>query len=452
MKRLLFGAPSSGGGKTTVVCGILKALIDKGEKPLAFKCGPDYIDPMFHSEIIGAMSRNLDLFFMGSDVSKQLLNENGAKGTISIIEGVMGYYDGIAMSDKASAFDLACETQTPSVLIVDARGRALSVAALINGFVNFRKDSKIRGVILNRISPMMYPRLKETIESECGVKVYGFLPNCPEATLESRHLGLVTAAEVSNLKEKVAKIGELVTKHVDLDGLLELSKTAPELEVPTQILPEPLEKKVKIAVAKDKAFCFYYADSLDLMEKLGAEIVEFSPLNDEKIPDDVSGLYLGGGYPEVYSKKLSENKTMLESLKTAIKKGLPTIAECGGFMYLHEEMEGADGAVYNMVGAIKAKTFKTDRLQRFGYITMKSNKNGLLGGEGFTMPAHEFHYWDSTSNGEDFSAEKPLSNRAWSCAHMSESLYAGFPHFHFSACPTVCKNYLKTCELYGGHK
>ncbi len=450
MNRLLFGAPSSGGGKTTVVCGILKALIDRGEKPLAFKCGPDYIDPMFHSEIIGAMSRNLDLFFMGSDVSKQLLAENSKKGTISIIEGVMGYYDGIAMSDKSSAFDLATETETPVVFIADARGRALSVAALINGFVSFRQNSNIKGVILNRISPMMYDRLKETIETECGIKVYGFLPNCPEATLESRHLGLVTAAEVDNLKEKVAKLGELVEKYVDLDGLLELSKTANPLEIPSQILPKPLKKKVKIAVAKDKAFCFYYADSLELMEKLGAEIVEFSPLNDEKLPENISGLYLGGGYPEVYSKALSDNKTMLENIKKAIENELPTIAECGGFMYLHEEMEGSDGVVYEMVGAVSGKAFKTEKLQRFGYITLKSTKNGLLGNTDFTMPGHEFHYWDSTNNGSDFKAEKPLSNRTWDCAHMCDTLYAGFPHFHFCACPEACKNFLISCEKYGG--
>lgn len=446
--RLLFCAPSSGGGKTSVVCAILQAIKNRGLTPVDFKCGPDYIDPMFHSEIIGTNSRNLDLFFMGDEVSKYLLRENGRDADISIIEGVMGYYDGIAMSSEASAYDLATVTQTPSVLIVDARGRALSVAALVHGFMSFRENSNIRGVILNRISPMMYPRLKQAIEENCNVPVFGFLPECPQATLESRHLGLVTAKEVDNLREKLMLLADLCEKHIDLDGLMALSKTAPEILASLPALPQAVENRPKIAVAKDKAFCFYYADSLELMQKLGAEIVSFSPMDDEKLPDGISGLYFGGGYPELYAEKLSGNKSMLEDIKTAIEGGMPTIAECGGFMYLHRSMEADDGNTYDMVGAVDAHCYKTPRLSRFGYITITAKHAGLLGEEGFSMPAHEFHYWDSEAAGTDFAAVKPLATRKWDCAIMTDTLYAGFPHFHFYACPTALEKFLLSCESY----
>lgn len=240
LPRLLLGAPASGGGKTTLTCGLLKALVDRGEAPTAFKCGPDYIDPMFHSEVIGAHSRNLDLFLLGEDNVRALLWENGRQGSVALLEGAMGYYDGIAMSPEASAWDLAVRTQTPSVLVLDARGRALSAAALVKGFTSFRSPSQIQGVVLNRISPMLYPRLRDMLEYETGVKVYGFLPECPECMLESRHLGLVPAAEVAALREKLSQLAAQVEENVDIEGLLELARSAPDLEVTEQPLVRPV--------------------------------------------------------------------------------------------------------------------------------------------------------------------------------------------------------------------
>ena len=448
LDRLLFCAPSSGGGKTTIVCGILQALVNRKLKPVAFKCGPDYIDPMFHSEVIGARSRNLDLFFMDEKTVRYLLAENGKTGGISIIEGVMGYYDGIAMSDRASAYHLATATQTPAVLVVDVRGKALSTIALIKGFLEFRSDSAIRGIILNRVSPMFYPRLKQAIEEKCGVRVYGFLPECPEASLESRHLGLVTAAEIDNLRDKLYVLADLCQAHIEIDALLELAGSAPQLEVEPPKLPKPLENQVKIAVAKDKAFCFYYEDSLSLLHRLGAQTVCFSPLEDEKLPEGCCGLYLGGGYPELYAQMLSQNTKMLGSIRSAIDGGMPTIAECGGFMYLHETMQGEDGKDYPMAGVINARAYRTPRLSRFGYVTLEAKTDGLLGKAGTTIPAHEFHYWDSTAPGDAFAAQKPQSERGWSCAYTSASMYAGFPHFHFWAVPKSAKSFLKACDEY----
>ena len=293
--RLLLCAPASGGGKTTVTCALLQALVNRGAGPVAFKCGPDYIDPMFHSEIIGAKSRNLDLFFLGRDTARYLLEKNSRGSGLALIEGVMGYYDGIGLSADASAYDLARATGTPAVLVLDGRGRALTAAAAVKGMRDFRPDSGIRGVILNRVSPMLYPRLKEAIEGETGVTVYGYLPNLPGCALESRHLGLVTAAEVAGLREKLSALAAQAEKSVDIDGLLALAASAPALNAPAPALPPPVEGRPRIAVARDKAFCFYYADGLELLEALGAELAEFSPLADEGLPEGACGLYLGGG-------------------------------------------------------------------------------------------------------------------------------------------------------------
>ena len=452
LPRLLLCAPASGGGKTTMTCAILEALVERGVKPVAFKCGPDYIDPMFHSEVIGAKSRNLDLFFLGRDTTRALLYENGSTGGVSIIEGVMGYYDGIAMTSDASAYDLARETETPAVLILDGRGRALSAAALVKGMATFRSDANIRGVLLNRISPMLYPRLKEAIERETGIHVYGFLPERPDCALESRHLGLVTAAEVAGLREKLSVLAGLVREHVDLEGLLALAHSAPALDAAPMTLPKPAAGRPRIAVAKDNAFCFYYADALRLLERLGVELVEFSPLQDTRLPEGSAGLYLGGGYPELYARELSKNTAMLEAVRKAVRGGMPTIAECGGFLYLHETLEDGQGTPRPMAGVIQAPATRTDRLRRFGYVTLTAQREGLLGPAGTALPAHEFHYWESGAPGADFHAQKPKSERGWDCAYHTETMYAGFPHFHLCAAPDAAARYVAKCAEYDFEK
>lgn len=444
--RLLLCAPASGGGKTTVTCAVLQALVNQGLGPVAFKCGPDYIDPMFHSEVIGAKSRNLDLFLMGEDAVLRSLREN--RGGLALIEGAMGYYDGIAMTERASAYDLARRTETPAVLILDARGRALSAAALVKGFLDFRPDSHIRGVILNRISPMLYPRLKAAIEESTGLKVFGFLPERPDCALESRHLGLVTAAEVSGLRDKLTALAALAEQYIDLDGLLALAASPPALVSPACTLPSPVVGRPKIAVARDKAFCFYYADALRLLEELGAELTEFSPLSDSALPEGVSGLYLGGGYPELYARQLSENATMLRAVREAVEAGMPTVAECGGFLYLHSALGDDQQRPWPMAGVFSAQADNSGKLGRFGYITMTAKTDGLLCPAGGSLPAHEFHYWESTDPGSAFRARKPASDRGWDCAWHTPTLYAGFPHFHFCGSPDAAQRFVSACARY----
>lgn len=440
--RLMIASSASGSGKTSVACALQGALKRRGLRLMAFKSGPDYIDPMFHESVLGTKSRNLDLFFFSPQTARALVKQHATHADLTVIEGAMGYYDGIAMTDEASAYALARATETPVVLVVDGRGRALSAAAEVEGFLRFKRASQIKGVIVNRVSPMLYPRLKDAIEQATGVPVLGYLPVMEHCAIESRHLGLITAAEITDLKERLERLAAQAEKSLDLDALIALAQGAPEL---TDELPQraALSKPVRVAVARDHAFCFYYEDSLDVLRGLGAELVDFSPLHDRTLPERVSALYLGGGYPELYAKQLSENASMRESIRSAIVRGMPTIAECGGFLYLHKTLQDADGTPYPMAGVLDAQAFPTGKLSRFGYVTLTAKKDSMLFKAGEHLPAHEFHYWDSSEPGSDFTAQKPLSTRHWEAGIATETLYAGFPHFHFAAAPELARRFLE---------
>ena len=439
--RVLLAGTGSGCGKTTVTCAVLQALTDRGLRVGAFKCGPDYIDPMFHSRIIGAESGNLDLFFFGGDMARRLLAGGAGQRDVSVIEGVMGYYDGMGLtSTQASAYDLARETDSPAVLVVGAKGASLSLLAVIEGFLRFRPDSHIRGIIFNQCAPAVYAALAEAVRERFGgrVKPLGYLPPMADCALESRHLGLVTAGEVVDLRDKLRRLACQAEKTVDLDGLLALASCAPALEwepaAPVKF-PEP----VRVAVAEDKAFCFRYRDSLAVLEELGAELVPFRPLEDRALPEDIHGLYLCGGYPELYARELSENRTMLASVRGALERGVPCIAECGGFMYLTEAIGD-----WPMVGYLPGRCRDTGRLTRFGYVTLTAKRDNLLCRAGERIRGHEFHHWDAENPGEDFTAEK-ASGKFWDCVFATDRLYAGFPHFHFRANPAFAENFYRAC-------
>ena len=443
--RILLGAAASGSGKTLITCGLLQALKNRKLQVTSFKCGPDYIDPMFHSRVIGTKSRNLDSFFADEDTVRYLLEKNARDCEISVIEGVMGYYDGLAgISAKASAYDVAKITKTPAVLIVNAKGMSLSAAAFIKGFVEYQEDSQIRGVILNQVSSMMYPRLKQIIEEELSIKVYGYVPVVKDCVLESRHLGLVMPEEIVDLQQKLMELAEILEKSVDIDGLLELAEHAEELPVQESPVAYHTGRKIRIALAKDEAFCFFYQDNLELLEEMGAELVPFSPIHDKKLPEHIDGMLFHGGYPELYAKKLSENKEMLAAVCAAVQTGIPYMAECGGFMYLHQEMEDMEGHSWLMAGVIHGKSWRTPRLTRFGYITLE---DGTCFGEHVgAIRAHEFHYFDSDCCGEAYTAKKPLSSRSWKCIHSDGQGMSGFPHMYYYSNLRVPEQFLRACE------
>ena len=438
--RLLIAGTNSGCGKTTVTCAILQALVDGGVSVAAAKCGPDYIDPMFHREIIGAKSSNLDPFFFDDDTLRFLLAQNGAGKDVTVIEGVMGYYDGIGLdSSRASTFEVAQRTESPVVLVLNAKGAGLSVLAVLDGFLHFAPENRIRGVILNGCTAMSYPTLARAIEERFGVRACGFLPQMPDCSLESRHLGLITAAEVNDLKEKMQRLAAKAQETIDLNALLQIAKSAPPLTFTPPDIPVAGEH-VRIGVARDRAFCFYYEDSLALLSSLGAALVPFSPLEDPVLPEGLHGLYLGGGYPELSAAQLSENASMRESVRAAVQKGVPCIAECGGFMYLLDAIGD-----HPMAGAIPGRSFDAGKLTRFGYLTLTAQRDNLLCRAGESIAAHEFHRWDADAPGEAFLAEKP-SGRRWPCVHATATLYAGYPHFHFYANPVFAANFLAACR------
>lgn len=446
--RILITAGASGSGKTLITCGILQALRERGLKVSSFKSGPDYIDPMFHSKVIKAKSANLDLFFTNPEVTRYLFTRTAQDTDISVMEGVMGFYDGLGgTSVTASTYELAAATDTPAVMVVNCRGMSISVLAQIKGFVEYKPDSHLKGVILNQMSPMLYPRIKAAIEEEIGVKVYGYVPKITDCLIESRHLGLVLPDEVKDLEEKLRNLALVLEETLDIDGLIELAGTAPSISGnPPEF--EKVAGNPVIAVASDEAFCFIYQDNIRILEEMGAKLVYFSPLTDAKIPEGADGLLLYGGYPELFAKKLHQNKIMRQDIKEKLESGLPCMAECGGFLYLHEQMEDMEGNTYEMAGVISGRAYRTEKLGRFGYIDLIPRKDQLLGMDIGTIKAHEFHYFDSTNTGSSFQARKPAGKREWECICGSGQLIAGFPHLYYYSNPAVPYRFLKQCVSY----
>ncbi len=441
MKRIIIGGTNSGCGKTTVTCAVLQALVNRKMQVASFKCGPDYIDPMFHKKILGTSAFNLDSFFCDDDTLKYLLYENSRAADISVIEGVMGFYDGA--NGRGSAYSVSQVTETPAVIVIDCKGMSDSIGAVMKGFLEYKKPNNIVGFIFDRLPEKLADKA-EYLCHELGTEYFGFIPQT-DMVFESRHLGLVTADEISDIKTKLYQLGELAEKTLKLDRLIKFA----ERSFPNYT-PPPLPKakyKTVIAFSKDSAFCFIYADNISLLQKLGCEIEYFSPLYDEAVPENADGIILCGGYPELYAERLAENKSMLESIRQRIISGIPAIAECGGFMYLHKTMEDTDGNEHRLVGAIDGKVYKTPKLRRFGYVKMTAERDNILCGKGASFHAHEFHYWDSTSCGEAFTAEK-ADGRSWKCVHANENLYAGFPHLYFYSDIDTAANFVQKCAEY----
>ena len=445
LPRFMIAGTNSGAGKTTVTCAILKALQNRGLRLSAFKCGPDYIDPMFHTQVIGTKSRNLDLYMCDERTVRYLFAQNGGSADVSVIEGVMGLYDGLDKGEECSSNHLARVTATPTILVLEGRGASLSLAAKIYGFLHFRPNN-IKGVILNKTAAAMYPVLKEIIERELPVKVYGYMPPVTGAEFASRHLGLVTAGEIADIRQRLELLAAACEQTVDLDGLLALAKEHAPFNYSDIWSVEPrVIQHVRIGVARDKAFCFYYEDNLALLENMGARLEYFSPLADSRLPEDLDGLILSGGYPEEYARILSGNAAMLNSVKQEVNGGLPTIAECGGFMYLCRSLANRAGVGYKMAGVIDADCVIGDRLSNFGYIKLTAQTDNLLCRAGESINAHEFHYSTSSDAGSGFTAGK-ADGRSRSAIHATATMFAGYPHIHFWGNRDFARNFIEKCH------
>lgn len=433
MIQFLLAAPRSGSGKTTMTCALLMALKRRGCAPCAFKSGPDYIDPMFHRAVLGVESRSLDLFFSAPETVRTLYARGAAGHGAAVCEGAMGFYDGLGgVSDRASAWHLADTLDLPVLLVVEPKGQSLTLAAELKGLNSFRTPSHIAGILLNNCTARMHALLAPMLEKETGLPVLGFLPKLPEAVIGSRHLGLYTAAEVENLQQKLALLADAAEEHINWPRLLALCEKEPPA-LPVQ--PETPPARVRIAVAQDEAFCFTYAETLEAFRDAGAEVVFFSPLRDTALPENIGGLYLPGGYPELHARELSGNTSLLREIKQKIESGLPTAAECGGFLYLGQSLTDAEGQSWPMAGVLPGEAKDAGRLVRFGYATLSADSDSMLFRAGESFPIHEFHHWDSTANGTALAAKKPVGGAAWRCGSVNEHFYAGFPHLYWAGTP-----------------
>ncbi len=443
LPRFMIAAPASGSGKTLVTCGLLQALVNRGLDVASFKCGPDYIDPMFHSRVIGTRSKNLDAYFVDDPTLRYLFGRTAEKGDVSVVEGVMGFYDGVTFDGTfASSCDVSNRLGIPVILLINCKGASLSCLATLKGFLEF-SENNIRGVIFNQMSRKVFDSVAPLVR-EMDVEPIGFVPRVTDLVLESRHLGLVLPGEIESLREKLDQLSVVLEEHLDIDLLLRIADEAPDLEYSAPEVGH-VDGRVRIGLADDDAFCFTYEDNVELLERCGAEIVRFSPMRDDRLPD-VDGIVLSGGYPELHGAEMEANVTMLEDIRTKVLAGLPCIAECGGFMYLHEEMEDRDGVMRRMCGVIPGRTWNTGRLCRFGYITLRPmTEDGTLGPVG-TVKGHEFHYWDSESNGEDWEADK--RGNTYPCMNDTGTLLAGYPHLYYYSNPRSALEFVRRCHEY----
>ena len=444
--RFVIAGTGSGVGKTTLTVGLMKALMNKRLRVQGFKCGPDYIDPTYHTAVTNRTSRNIDSWMLSHDVVRTIVSRASEQADVAIIEGVMGFYDGKSpLSDEGSTAEISRITSSPVILVVNAASMARSVAAIVKGFQTLSPDVNIVGVIANQLgSKSHYDIVKAAIEQECHVPVIGYLLKGAVPPLPSRHLGLVPAIERGDLDQYFEELAQAIEETVDLDLLLSLTE-APVLEQTSTIFEQHKNVEVHLAIAKDEAFNFYYPENLELLQAHGAVLHYFSPLRNEPVPEIAQGLYIGGGFPEEFAEQLAKNEQTKESIRQAIADGIPTLAECGGFMYCTEAIERRDGQQFNMLGIIPGKVVMQDKLAALGYREITGVDGNFFINADQQAKGHEFHY--STYQGEhDYPAYFSKGRfRAQQEGYLYKNLVAGYTHFHFASNPKIIKNWLQAC-------
>ena len=440
----MIAGTGSGCGKTSVTCALLAALKRLNKNVVSFKCGPDYIDPLFHRKATEVDSFNLDPYLMGDEGVVESLHYHSTGRDIAVIEGAMGLYDGIGNGGEASCNHVAKTTHTPTVLVVDVTGKSLSVCAEIEGYLNFEK-SNIVAVILNRVKPSLYSHYEQMIENRTGVKVVGFLPYLPEAKIETRHLGLVAADEIPDIRHKIFVLGECALKTFDFETIFE-SMATDDYRLPIGTIRTDHKKTIaRIYVAHDEAFCFHYEDNHRILRESGADVRFFSPLHDTRLPDDADGLIFWGGYPELHAASLAGNETLRHDIRRKHERGLPIHAECGGFLYMLKHFADARNDKHPMLGIIDGEAFLTDRLRQFGYVELLSHKDNILCDKGDKIRAHSFHYSAATNEGVDFTATKANGTGSFPCIFATKKLFAGYPHIHFGGQRHLAANFVAAC-------
>ena len=423
----LLGGTASGSGKTTLTLGIMAALKARGLSVQPFKCGPDFIDPTLHKMVTGEVSSNLDLRMCGSDFCKQIFSSRLAGKNVAVVEGVMGLFDG----GIASSASLAVELRLPVILVVDARSAAESVAAVVKGFEEYEKDVEIAGVIFNRVGSKRHRELIETgMQGKCASRILGFFPRDIRFEIPDRHLGLHMGEENPLDDEQLDLLVQAIEKHIDLDALLQISSYPETAELPRSFARVDNNRRVRLAVAKDQAFCFYYEDNLRILEQHGAELIFFSPLTDQVLPEGCHGVYFGGGYPELHAEKLSCNRSMLASVKKFAESGGIIYGECGGFMYLCTEIRTIDHKSFKMSSVFPFHVRMKPRLSRLGYRQPTLLQDCFLGKKKQNLHGHEFHYSELLESCEPIETVYQLDNHS-NEGFIINNVIAGYIHLHF---------------------
>ncbi|AJY76924.1 cobyrinate a,c-diamide synthase [Paenibacillus beijingensis] len=478
--RLLIAGTGSGAGKTTVTIGLMAALQRRGLQVQGFKCGPDYIDPSYHTSVTGRQSRNLDTWMLPHDTMKEIFLRGSAGADVSVIEGVMGMFDGKdPLSDTGSSAEIAALLNCPVLLVVSAQSMARSAAAIVLGFQQLAENVHIAGVILNKCgSSGHYKLVKSAIEQVCGIPVLGWLGRDDELRVPERHLGLVPAIERGELEPLYRRAAEHVEMSFDLDAILKLAGDAPDLQWPESRLfadrphqsaalryqphqsgifaDQPrmsisTETGPLIAVAKDAAFNFYYPENLELLEQLGARVTLFSPLAGQYVPAEADGVYIGGGFPEEFAAQLAANRGACDDLKARAEGGLPVFAECGGYMYLTRTITDRAGETHDMVGLIPARVKMQSKLAALGYREVRARRNGLLLQEGETIRGHEFHYSALTPDDPDgypYAYETKGLRGVSQDGFALPTLTAGYTHVHFASNVSAARRFVEQCAAY----
>ena len=451
--RIIIAGTHSGSGKTTVVMGIGLALTRRGMKVQPFKTGPDYIDPGFHSHSTGRTCRNLDSMLLDRNPLLELFHRSSKDADISLVEGVMGLYDGVSgTDDRGSSASLARLSRTPVILVVDAKAMARSAAAIVLGFDRFDPSFKLAGVIFNRIgSPRHYEMIKTAVESTTDVPVLGYIPRDSRITMPERHLGLVPAWEKEGYVETERILTDLVEKHINLEGIISIARSAEDFPLFDQTIfkgePEPAD--VRIAVAMDDAFHFYYQDNLDLLEHMGATLVPFSPVRDRHLPEEISAIYIGGGFPELLAKDLESNNSLKEEIRDMADRGMPIYAECGGLMYLVESMEGKDERLHQMVGIFPGRMVMKKKLRSLGYCDGLLLRDTVIGPQATSLRGHVFH-WSAYEGPDDMEYALKLTkgDQVTFEGLSNNNVMASYLHIHFASSPKVPQNILKKARMW----
>lgn len=450
---IVIAAPHSGSGKTTLSCGLMASLA-RTHTVQAFKCGPDYIDPAYHAVATGRPSRNLDTWLMPHHAVRQTYSRAMVDADIAIIEGVMGLYDGYdALTEAGSTAEIAKLLGAPVILVIDVGKMARSAGAIALGCQQFDRDLTIGGVICNNVASDTHARwVREAIES-IGIPVLGCVPRTPEITLPERHLGLHTAHEQTNPSALIEQIADVITQHIDLEHIWKIAQSASTLYVEPESLSIYPKATTKIAVARDKAFNFYYEDNIELLKRAGAEIVFFSPLIDSQLPSDIHGLYIGGGYPELYPEALSNNTSLLTQMQSMIEDGIPTYAECGGLMLLTEAFVDRQGQTYKLAGAISGTTTMSDKLN-MGYRTITAQQDTLLLHAQETMRGHEFHYskWDIDHTNPAYHITPRYNMQHTPEGYTHKHVLASYVHLHFASNPDLAMRFVTACNAWQPNK